>query len=163
MAGQATAAVVKAAVTVNVSQVRAFEVFTKDYASWVPDGQYLGGQRPAAVVIEPKAGGRWFERGQDGADQDWGRVLAYEPSGRIVLGWHLDAQWQFVPDPRQASEVEVRFVADGPTRTRVELEHRGFDRHGSDGEGVRAAVASEMGWSLTLERFAQAANGQANG
>jgi uncharacterized protein YndB with AHSA1/START domain len=157
MAGQATAATVKAAVTVDVPQQRAFEVFTRDYAAWVPEGQFMSPERPATVVIEPKAGGRWYERAKDGSETDWGRVLAYEPSARILFGWHLNGSWQFVPDPKQASEVELKFVADGPSKTRVELEHRGFDRHGSDGDGVRAAVASEMGWALTLQRFAEAA------
>jgi uncharacterized protein YndB with AHSA1/START domain len=161
MGGQAMAANVVASVTVNVSQVRAFEVFTRDYASWVPDGQYLGGQRPAAVVIEPNAGGRWFERAADGSEMNWGRVLSFEPSSRIRLGWHLNASWQYFDDPKQASDIEVRFIAEGPTKTRVEIEHRGFDRHGSEGEAIRAAVSSEMGWSLTLQRFAEAANARA--
>jgi uncharacterized protein YndB with AHSA1/START domain len=158
MSGQAMAASVMATMTVNVSQVKAFEVFTLNYASWVPEGQFLGSQRPAAIVIEPRVGGRWFERAADGAEMDWGRVLAYEPSSRIRVGWHLNAAWQFVDDPKQASDVDVRFIAEGPTKTRVEIEHRGFDRHGPDGEAIRAAVSSEMGWSLTLARFAAAAN-----
>ncbi len=155
MSGQA-AATVKAAVTVKATQARAFDVFTREYGTWVPDGQFLGKERPAAIVIEPKTGGRWYERSKDGAEMDWGRVLAYEPSGRLVLAWHLNGSYQFAPDPKQASEVELRFVADGPTKTRVELEHRGFERHGADAEGLRAAVGSDQGWPLTLERFSKA-------
>jgi uncharacterized protein YndB with AHSA1/START domain len=108
------------------------------------------------VVIEPKAGGRWFERAANGTEMDWGRVLAFEPSERLLLAWHLNGSWQFVADPAQAGEVEIRFIADGANRTRVELEHRGFERQGADGEALRAAVASEGGWPLTLQSFAKA-------
>lgn len=156
MSAQATLAEVKTAVTVKVPQARAFEIFTRDYAKWVPDGQYLSAQRPAAVVIEPRKDGRFFERAADGTEMDWGRVRAFEPPSRFVFGWHLNSHWQFVADPSQASEVEVRFVADGPAATRVELEHRHFDRHGEGAEGLRAAVASEGGWPLTLQSFAKA-------
>src|SRR5689334_19139174 len=121
MSAQAALANVKAAVTVKASQARAFEVFTQQYASWVPDGQYLGGQRPAVVVIEPRKGGRFFERAADGTEMDWGLVRAFEPSSRFVFGWHLNHMWQFVADPAQASEVEVKFVSEGPTSTRIEL------------------------------------------
>lgn len=151
---------VKTSVTVDVPQARAFEVFTRDYAAWVPDGQYLGGQRPAAVVIEPKKDGRFFERAADGTEMDWGKVHAFESPSRFVFGWHLNTMWQFVADPAQASEVEVRFIPDGPKATRVELEHRHFDRHGDGAENLRAAVASPGGWQLTLESFAKAAEGK---
>jgi hypothetical protein len=158
MSGQATMASVQVAVTVQVSQARAFEVFTREYATWVPEGQYMSPEKPAAVVLEPHAGGRWFERSQDGAEIPWGSVLAFEPSGRVRLGWHLNGQWQFDADPKKASELEVRFIAEGPATTRVELEHRGFERHGADGESIRGAVASPGGWPKTLECFAVAAN-----
>jgi uncharacterized protein YndB with AHSA1/START domain len=157
MSAQTTIANVKAAVTVDVPQARAFEVFTRDYASWVPDGQYLSKTRPLAIVIEPKKGGRIFERAADGTEMDWGLVHAFEPSSRFVYGWHLNAMWQFVADPAQASEVEVRFTPEGPNKTRVELEHRHFERHGEGAENLRAAVASEGGWPLTLDSFAKAA------
>ena len=147
---------VKTAVTVNVSQKKAFEVFTQQYARWVPDGQYLSASRPAVVVIEPKKDGRFFERAADGTESDWGRVRAFESPSRFVFGWHLNTNWQFVADPNQASEVEVRFIPEGPNMTRVELEHRHFDRHGDGAEGLRAAVASDGGWPLTLQAFAKA-------
>jgi len=156
MSAQTALANVKTAVTVKVPQAKAFEVFTQQYAAWVPDGQFLSPQRPTAVVIEPRKDGRFFERAVDGAEMDWGRVHAFEPPSRFVFGWHLNSSWQFVADPAQASEVEVRFVADGPSATRVELEHRHFDRHGDGAEGLRAAVASEGGWPLTLQAFAKA-------
>jgi uncharacterized protein YndB with AHSA1/START domain len=156
MSAQAAIANVKAAVTVKVSQAKAFEVFTKAYASWVPDGQYLSPQRPVAVVIEPTKDGRFFERAADGSEMDWGRVRAFESPSRFVFGWHLNTAWQFVADPAQASEVEVRFIPDGPTTTRVELEHRSFDRHGEGADALRAAVASEGGWPLTLQAFEKA-------
>jgi uncharacterized protein YndB with AHSA1/START domain len=158
MSGQTTAANVKVVATLKVSQSRAFEVVTREYASWVPEGQYMSPEKPAAVVLEPRAGGRWFERSKDGAEIPWGSVLAFEPSSRLLLGWHLNSQWQFVADPKQASEIEVRFIADGPNKTRVELEHRAFERHGAEAEAIRGAVGSPDGWPKTMERFASAAN-----
>jgi uncharacterized protein YndB with AHSA1/START domain len=156
MSAKTAIANVKAGVTVKVSQAKAFEIFTQQYGRWVPDGQYLSPQRPVAVVIEPKKDGRIFERAQDGAEADWGRVRAFESPSRFVYGWHLNTSWQFVADPGQASEVEVRFMPEGPTTTRIELEHRHFDRHGEGAEGLRAAVASDGGWPLTLQAFAKA-------
>jgi uncharacterized protein YndB with AHSA1/START domain len=139
-------------VTVRASAERAFTVFTERFASWWPASHHIGAAELADAVIEPRVGGRWFERGVDGAECDWGQVLAYEPPARVVLSWHLQGDWSYHPDPARASEVEVRFVAEAPDRTRVELEHRHLERH-DDPDAVRDGVASPKGWSGILDGY----------
>ena len=87
------------------------------------------------MILESHEGGRWYERGVDGTECDWGRVLAWEPPSRVLFTWQINGDWQFDPDPTHASEIEVRFHADGPAQTTVEVEHRYFERL-IGGEGV---------------------------
>jgi uncharacterized protein YndB with AHSA1/START domain len=143
---------VSKSITVPASQARAFEVFTAQLGSWWPKQFSIGASDMADFVIEPVTGGRWYEVGVDGVECDTGRVLAYEPPVRLVLAWHLDGSWQFDPDPAHASEVEVRFVAVDDTHTRVELDHRHFERHGDGAAAVRGGV--ESGWPGILELYA---------
>jgi uncharacterized protein YndB with AHSA1/START domain len=89
----------------------------------------------------------------DGSECRWARVFAYEPPDRIVISWDISPQWQIETDLERTSEVEVRFIAETPERTRVELEHRNLQRHGEGWEGERDAVGSEGGWPLYLQRF----------
>jgi uncharacterized protein YndB with AHSA1/START domain len=107
------------------------------------------------MVFEPRAGGHVYDRGVDGSECRWARVLAYEPPTRFVISWDISLRWQIETDPQKTSEVEVRFVAEAPDRTRVELEHRGLERHGEGWEGVRDALG--RGWDVGLQRFAVAA------
>jgi uncharacterized protein YndB with AHSA1/START domain len=107
------------------------------------------------MVFEPKVGGDVYDVGEDGSRCRWARVLAYEPPSRVVFSWDVSVQWQVETDPGRTSEVEVRFVPEGDTRTRVELEHRHLDRHGEGWEGMRDAVGSPEGWAIGLGRFAQ--------
>ncbi len=109
----------------------------------------------ADFILEPDVGGRWYERGADGTECETGRVTAFEPPERLILAWHLDANFQYDPNPDHASEVEVRFIPDGPNRTTVELEHRGFDRHGGGAACVHGVVDSPQGWSYRLGLFAE--------
>jgi uncharacterized protein YndB with AHSA1/START domain len=109
----------------------------------------------AETVLEPRVGGRIYDRGTDGSECAWADVLAYEPPDRIVFSWNIGPTWQVETDPERRSEVEVRFIAEAPDRTRVELEHRNIDRHGESWEGVRAGVASPDGWPLYLRRFGE--------
>ena len=109
------------------------------------------------MVFEPRAGGQVYDRAVDGSECHWGRVIVYEPPQRLVMGWHVSAQWQLETDPHKTSEVEVRFVAEGAARTRVEVEHRHLDRHGEGWEQMRDAVGSPDGWDLGLRRLADAA------
>jgi uncharacterized protein YndB with AHSA1/START domain len=150
--------VVNKSITVEAPQEHAFEVFTTGMSRWWPlDSHHIGEREPTEVVVEPRAGGRWFERAADGSECDWGRVLEWEPSGRIVFGWHLGPEWKYDPDPAMATEVEVRFIPEGPARTRVELEHRGFEVHGERADELRVPVSQEGGWSGLLKRFAEEA------
>lgn len=138
-------------------QESAFRVFTQQFGTWWPKEYHIGEADMADFVLEPRAGGRWYEVGGDGTECDTGRMTVYEPPDRVTLGWHLDATWQYDPDPAHASEVEVRFVAAGPDRTRVEPEHREIERHGDGAEGVRQGVDAPEGWTYCLELFAKAA------
>ena len=131
-------------VTVNAGRERAFTVFTEKFFTWWPKSHHIGDAELADAVIEPKVGGRWYERGVDGAECDWGRVLAYEPPDRVVLSWHLQGDWSYDPDPAKASEIEVRFVKEAARRTRVELTHRHIERHDDPDDD---AAAEWQGWS----------------
>lgn len=154
---QSIALSVRQAVTVAVPQAHAFEVFTRDFATWWPPTHHTAQKPMQAAVIEPRQGGRWFERSEDGSEHDWGRVLTWDPPRRLVLAWQLTGEWTYDPDPARASEVEVRFIAQGPASTRVELEHRHLERHGKTAEALHKGVSSPDGWPVMLARFAQAA------
>lgn len=151
---RATGTSVRSEVVVDAPIERAFRVFTEDFGAIKPPEHNILGVELAATVFEPRAGGRVFDRGVDGSECDWASVLAYEPPDRVVLGWHINPRWQIDSDPARASEVEVRFVAEGAQRTRIELEHRNFERHGDGWEAVRDGVGSEGGWPLYLQRYA---------
>jgi uncharacterized protein YndB with AHSA1/START domain len=109
----------------------------------------------AESVFEPRVGGHVYDRGVDGSECRWARVLAYEPPNRVVFSWDISPMWKIETDLDKTSEVEVRFVAESPDRTRVELEHRNLDRHGDGWEGMREGVAGDQGWPLYLSRFAE--------
>jgi uncharacterized protein YndB with AHSA1/START domain len=147
---------VRKSITVEAPQERAFHVFTAEFGTWWPrESHHIGQVEPEAVVVEGRAGGRCFERAPDGTECDWGKVVAYEPPERIVIGWQLNADWEY--DPEFLTEVEVRFIREGESRTRVELEHRDLELYGERMEEVRASIGSEEGWSGLLRRFAEAA------
>lgn len=146
-------------VTVAVPIERAWEVFTRDFSTWWPAAYSIGTEPMESSAIEPREGGRWYERGQDGAECDWGRVLAYDPPNRIVLSWGIAADWSQEADSSNHSEIEVTFTAEGDNATRVELEHRGFERHSTGGAQIREVVGSENGWRTLLGSYAQAAQG----
>ena len=141
-------------ITVDAPVERAFAVFTEDFGSFKPREHNMLSVDIAETVFEPRAGGRLYDRGVDGSECTWARVLAYEPPGRVVFSWDISPRWQIESDPDKTSEVEVRFIAEGPERTRVELEHRHLDRHGDGWESVRDGVDGGDGWPLYLERFA---------
>jgi uncharacterized protein YndB with AHSA1/START domain len=151
-----TEATVRREVTVAAPVERAFDVFTAGLSSWWPlETHHIGAQPAVEAVMEPRTGGRYFERAADGSECDWGFVLAWEPPTRVVFSWHLNERWEFDPDPERASEVEVRFTPEGDS-TRVELEHRGLERHGAGAETIREAVSSEGGWGGLLELYKRA-------
>jgi uncharacterized protein YndB with AHSA1/START domain len=141
-------------IVVQAPIARAFSVFTDDFGSFKPPEHNMLGVEIAETVFEPHAGGRVYDRGIDGSQCQWARVLAYEPPDRVVISWDISPQWQIETDLDKTSEVEVRFIAEAPERTRVELEHRNIDRHGDGWEAVRAGVDGSDGWPLYLQRFA---------
>jgi uncharacterized protein YndB with AHSA1/START domain len=147
---------VRQSIVVDASPERAFYVFTNGMTSWWPIDSHSIGDRPMAeAVIEPRTGGRWYERGDDGSECDWGRVLAWEPPDRVVLTWQISAEWK--SDPAIHTEIEVRFTPEGDGRTRVDLEHRGLESFGERTEQMRAIFGSDGGWNGLLRRFADAA------
>ncbi len=106
-------------------------------------------------VFESRAGGQVYDRGADGSECRWARVLAYEPATRVVISWDISPHWQIETDPEKTSEVEVRFISESPERTRLELEHRNLDRHGEGWEQTRESVGGDDGWPGCLRAFAE--------
>jgi uncharacterized protein YndB with AHSA1/START domain len=151
---QAADVVVRRQIIVDAPIERAFAVFTERFGDFKPPEHNLLRVAIAETVFEPRVGGHIYDRGVDGSECRWARVLAYEPPDRVVFSWDIGPQWQLETDPDSASEVEVRFVAETPDRTRVELEHRHLDRHGAGWQGVRDGVADDEGWGLYLARYA---------
>ena len=147
---------VRRSVTVPLAPEQAFALFTERTEAWWPPSHSITEAPFAKAIVEPRAGGRFFERAENGEEADWGRVLAYEPPHRLVLAWHLQADYTFDPDPAHASEIEVRFDAEG-SGTRVSLEHRAFENHGAGAAEVHDSVGSENGWGGMLARYAGAA------
>ena len=139
---------IRKSITVDVPQRRAFEFFVEHHAQWWPVAGHRILEGSTGAAIEPREGGRWFEFGGPEGECDWGRVLAYEPPERLLLAWQLDAEWRY--DPDFVTEVEIRFLPEGESATRVDLEHRGMDRFSA---AVRASFDGENGWSAVLDAF----------
>jgi uncharacterized protein YndB with AHSA1/START domain len=155
MTTQAQDTSVRTQVVVDVPIERAFSVFTEDFDSVKPREHNLLAVEIAETVFEGREGGRIYDRGVDGSECQWARVLAYEPPDRVVFSWDISPQWQIETDHEKTSEVEVRFIPESPERTRVELEHRNLDRHGDGWESERDAVGGEGGWPVYLQRFVE--------
>jgi len=148
MTMQAADTSVRTSITVEAPIDRAFAMFTDGIGTWWPPENHILQAELAEMVFEPRVGGHVYDRGVDGSESRWARVLAYEPPGRVVISWDINPRWEIEADPAKTSEVEVRFTAEGPERTHVELEHRNLDRHGEGWEQMRDAVGSPNGWSL---------------
>ena len=150
---------IRKSINVNAAQGIAWKVFTERMGTWWPLAYYKIGKANAIdAIIEPYVGGRWYERGDDGSICQWGSVLGWEPPLRLLLSWDINADWQF--DATLNTEIEVRFIADGKDRTRVELEHRHLDRYGSRRDEMRRIYDTEGDWGKLLEAFARAAEAQ---
>src|SRR5689334_16167652 len=132
-----TAATVNRAIVVNAPIAEAFKVFTERFGDFKPREHNLLRSTIAETVFEPRVGGNIYDRGVDGSECRWARILAFEPPDRVVFSWDISPRWQIESNPDLTSEVEVRFFAESSERTRVELEHRNFDRHGAGWESVR--------------------------
>jgi uncharacterized protein YndB with AHSA1/START domain len=156
---QATIAPVRYEVTVPISAEQAFTLFTEGFNSWWI-GHHIGKAELAEAVLEPKVGGRWYERGVDGSECEWGTVLVFEPPGRLVVTWQINAQWEYDPDPDHASEIELLFIEqDG--QTKVDFQHRHIERLGADAEDLARVVSAEGGWPTILDKFADSAKAAA--
>jgi uncharacterized protein YndB with AHSA1/START domain len=155
MTTRAQEASVRTQIVVDAPIARAFSVFTDQFDRIKPREHNLLDVEIEETVLEPREGGRIYDRGVDGSECHWARVLAYEPPNRLVFSWDISPQWRIETDPARTSEVEVRFIAETPERTRVELEHRHLDRHGEGWESERDGVGSEGGWPLYLHRYAE--------
>jgi uncharacterized protein YndB with AHSA1/START domain len=147
-------AVVRRQIVVDAPIERAFCVFTERFGDFKPPEHNMLRAPIAETVFESRVGGHIYDRGVDGTECHWARVLVYEPPDRVVFSWDIDPQWQIETEPDNTSEVEVRFVAETAQRTRVELEHRKIDRHGPGWEAVSGGVGNEAGWPLYLARYA---------
>jgi uncharacterized protein YndB with AHSA1/START domain len=155
MSTQAEQTAIRTSIVVEAPIERAFAVFVDDFDRVKPREHNMLGVDIAETVFEPRVGGHIYDRGVDGSECRWARVLAYEPPDRVVFSWDISPHWQIETDLDKTSEVEVRFVAEAPERTRVELEHRNLDRHGEGWEAERDGVGGDEGWPLYLRRFAE--------
>jgi uncharacterized protein YndB with AHSA1/START domain len=157
-------AVIRKSVRVNVPIDRAFSVFVEQMETWWPATHHIGETAFEAIFVEPRVGGRWYERNAEGKQCDWGTVLKWDPPHRVTLSWHVgpghdSPDWKFDPDMAKASEVEIRFTEDG-TGTLVELEHSKLERHGEGYEAFRALMDGPGAWVAVLASFSRAVEGK---
>jgi uncharacterized protein YndB with AHSA1/START domain len=155
MSTQAQETAVRASIVVEAPLERAFRVFTEEFDRIKPRDHNMLDVDIEETVVERRVGGHIYDRGTDGSECRWARVLAYEPPDRIVFSWDISPRWQVETDLERTSEVEVRFIPETADRTRVELEHRNLDRHGEGWDGMRDGVDSGDGWPLYLRRYAE--------
>jgi uncharacterized protein YndB with AHSA1/START domain len=146
---------VRKSLVVGADRHRSFQAFTDRMGKWWPRSKTIGTSPPVTVVIEPRAGGRWYERGEDGSECEWGKVLQWDPPARLVLAWQIDGNWKY--DPDLVTEVEVTFTSLGRDTTRVDLEHRNLERFGEKVEIMRTSIDSEGGWAGILKVYAEMA------
>lgn len=140
-------------VTVKANVERAFKVFTEGFDSWWPRSHHIGSAPMRRAIMECRKDGRCYSEQVDGAECDWGRILIWEPPVRFVMAWLINAEWKYESDLTKTSEVEVRFAPAGEGLTRIELEHRHFERMGSGGESMRKGVEAPMGWTDLLRLY----------
>ncbi len=145
---------IRKSIRVRAPQERAFEIFVAGMGLWWLKSHSLLKSPQKDVVIDPRDGGRWFEIGEDGSEQDWGRVLEWSPPGRVVLAWQLNADWTY--DPDFETTVEVNFIPDGD-HVLVEFEHRDLERFGPRAEEIRGGYETGMdgGWTALLDNYRQ--------
>ena len=153
-ASEASSTVVRRQIVVRAPLERAFSVFTERFGDFKPPEHNLLKAPIAETVFEPRVGGHIYDRSTDGSECHWARILAYDPPHRVVFSWDISPQWQVETDADSTSEVEVRFTAQTPEQTLVELEHRNIDRHGPGWQSVADGVSNDAGWPLYLSRYA---------
>jgi uncharacterized protein YndB with AHSA1/START domain len=156
IAQPAQTAAVRRTLHVGVPIEFAFQTLADNMGAWWPATHHIAKTPFLEVVVEPRSGGRWFERDTSGVECEWGTVLLYEPPRKLVLGWHLQPDFQYNPDPALASEVIFEFIAEGPEAARVEFQHWHLERHGAGWEKLRASVDS--GWTEVLAPYERSLN-----
>jgi uncharacterized protein YndB with AHSA1/START domain len=149
-----TTAAVRKSIVVPASVEKAFAVFTERLGDFKPPEHNLLGSPIAETVLQPWVGGHIVDRGSDGSECRWARILVFDPPERLVFSWDISPEWRIESDPDRTSEVEVRFVAESSDSTRVDLEHRHLDRHGPGWQAVLDGVDGDEGWPLYLSRYA---------
>ncbi len=152
---------VRKSVTVKASVEHAFRVFTTGFDTWWPRSHHIGDKPMKKAVIEGFVGGRCYSEQIDGTDCPWGQILVWDPPQRFIMAWMITPQWKYQPDLSQCSEVEVRFTPEADGSTRVDLEHRNFQRMGASGAEMRRGVDSPGGWSDLMRMFAEQAEKEA--
>jgi len=158
-------AVVRKSVHVRAPIERAFAVFVEQMETWWPATHHIGKTPFVAIFVEPRVGGRWYERNANGEQCDWGTVLKWDPPYRVAFSWHVgpghdQPDWTVDPDITKASEVEIRFTVEGPDATLVELEHSKFERHGEGYENLRELFDGPGAWITILELYAKKVEGE---
>lgn len=143
---------VRKSVIVDATPAEAFEYFTAKIDRWWPKEHHIGQTPVVESSIESFVGGRWFSRHQGGEESVIGHVIVWQPGERFVVTWEIGGDWKSEPRVELTSELEVRFIAESATRTRVELEHRGFERMVKGGQEMRDGV--DNGWPGILEKYA---------
>ena len=146
---------VRKSITVKADAAHAFEVFTAGIGRWWPRSHCIASSPQKDVVMEPRAGGRWYEIGEDGSECNWGKVLVFDPPRRLLLAWQISGEWKY--DPELVTEVEVKFTPLSASETRVELEHRNLERFGDKADDVRSRIDSPNGWGALLGTYAEVA------
>lgn len=139
---------------------RAFSVFVEQMETWWPMTHHIGDTPFVAIFVEPRVGGRWYERNAKGDLCDWGKVLKWDPPHAVALSWHVEPghdspEWKFDPDVEKASELEIRFTAEEGGTTLVELTHSKLEKHGEGAEQFRDLMDGPGAWVTILELFAQ--------
>ena len=151
---------IQRSITVDAPQTRAFDVFVNMTAWWPLDTHTLGEAPARASIVEAHVGGRWYGIDKNGAENGIGHVLVYDRPERVVLSWEVSCNWEY--DPNIKTEVEIRFIAESPTRTRVELDHRGLEAYGAKAAEMRETYESDSAWTYILQRFAAVTNAKSD-
>ena len=142
---------VRRSIVVRADVARSFSAFTRDIGRWWPRSKSIGSSPQADVVLEGRAGGRWYERGADGSECEWGKVLQWEPPSRLILAWQINGKWKY--DPAFVTEIEITFTPLASHETRVDIEHRNLERFGDQAARIRDAFESEEGWNGVLKSY----------
>jgi uncharacterized protein YndB with AHSA1/START domain len=148
---------VRKSIVVKADAQKCFAAFTGGIGRWWPRSKSIGASAQEDVILEPRVGGRWYERGADGSECEWGKVLEWHPPTRVILAWQIDSNWKF--DATLITEIEIIFTPVDAYQTRVDVEHRRLERLGEKAAQVRDAYDSESGWGGVLKIFGNFASG----